>query len=230
MFCGTSATFGEMNIDQFISADVPVLASEDTGNRALEMMGETGFSELPVVHEDGYVALVQEDEVLDWNTPEQPLSASSLLNYKPAIPASSHPFEAMKIMHQMNLGVLPVIDHELKYVGSATTHSLLKYMTEHSGINNPGGIIVLEILPRNYTLYEIARICENEDVIIMNLQVYTNEQGKLEVTLKLNRSSLDAVVSSFERHNYHVKEVYGDESKKDDMMEEYKLLMNYLNM
>jgi len=136
----------------------------------------------------------------------------------------------MKIMHQMNLAVLPIIDHELKYVGCATTESLLKYMTENSGINNPGGIIVLEVPPRNYTLYEIARICENEDVIIMNLQVHTNEQGKLDVTLKLNRSTLDAVVSSFERHNYHVKEVYGDESKKDDMMDKYKLLMNYLNM
>ena len=219
-----------MNIDQFISPAVPTLIPGDTGSHALEAMEESGYAELPVLQDDTYVALVQENDLLGWDTPEQALSASALLNYKPAIPASSHPFEAMRIMHQMNLSVLPVIDHELKYVGCATTGSLLNYMTQNSGIDNPGGIIVLEILPRNYTLYEIARICENEDVIIMNLQVHTNDQGKLEVTLKLNRSSLDAVVSSFERHNYHVKEVYGDESKKDDITDKYNLLMNYLNM
>jgi acetoin utilization protein AcuB len=97
-------------------------------------------------------------------------------------------------------------------------------------LNNPGGIIVLEIAPRNYTLYEIARICENEDVIILNLQVHTNADSTLQVTLKLNRTALDAVVSSFERHNYHVTEVYGEEVRKEDIEEKYHLLMNYINM
>ena len=219
-----------MNIDQLISPLVPTLLPGDTGSHALELMEETAFTELPVVSEESYVALVQEHDILDWNKPGEPLSGASFLTYKPAIPASSHPFEGMRIMHQMNLSVLPVIDHEQKYIGSVTRDKLLVYMTENSGIDNPGGIIVLEIPPRNYTLYEIARICENEDVIILNLQVQTGEQGMLEVTLKLNRSSLDAVVSSFERHSYRVKEVYGDENKKDDITDKYNLLMNYLNM
>ena len=219
-----------MNIDQLISPAVPVLLPTDTGSHALEVMDDDSFTELPVVSEDSYVALVQEHDLLDWKAPQDALSTSPFLNYRPAIPASAHPFEALRIVHQMNLSVLPVIDHEQKYVGSVTKDKLLAYMTENSGIENPGGIIVLEIPPRNYTLYEIARICENEDVIILNVQVFTNEQGQLEVTLKLNRSSLDAVVSSFERHKYRVKEVYGDENKKDDITDKYNLLMNYLNM
>ncbi len=219
-----------MNIDQLISPAVPVLLPTDTGSHALEVMDDNSFTELPVVSEDNYVALVQEHDILDWKTPQDALSTSTFLNYRPAITASGHPFEALRIVHQMNLSVLPVIDHEQKYVGSVTKDTLLAYMTQNSGIENPGGIIVLEIPPRNYTLYEIARICENEDVIILNVQVFTNEQGQLEVTLKLNRSSLDAVVSSFERHKYHVKEVYGDENKKDDITDKYNLLMNYLNM
>jgi len=219
-----------MNIDQLISPLVPTLLPGDTGNHALELMESTALAELPIVSEESYVALVQENDILGWDKPQEALSASALMNYKPAIAASSHPFEGLRIMHQMNLSVLPVIDQEHKYIGSVTKDKLLVYMTENSGIDNPGGIIVLEIPPRNYTLYEIARICENEDVIILNLQVHTNELGMLEVTLKLNRSSLDAVVSSFERHSYRVKEVYGDENKKDDLTDKYNLLMNYLNM
>jgi acetoin utilization protein AcuB len=218
-----------MNIDQLISP-VPTLLPEDTGNRALELMEENDITELPVVSDDNYIALVNESEILDWEKPDQPLNTSDLLNYKPAVFATGHPFEAMRLVHDMNLSVLPVIDSDHKYVGSITRNSLLRYITEHSGINTPGGIIVLEVLPRNYTLPEIARICENEDVVILNLQVRGNEQGMLEITLKLNRSSLDAVVASFERFNYHVKEVYGENNSNDDIADKYNLLMNYINM
>ena len=219
-----------MNLQQLISPAVPVLSPDDTGTHALEQMGKSNFTELPVVSEDNYIALIQENDLLDWGAPDSKLSTADFLNYKPAISSSSHPFEALRILHQMNLDILPVIDHELKYIGAVTKDTLLKYLAENSGIDNPGGIIVLEIAPRNYTLYEIARICENEDVIILNMQVHTNEVGMLEVTIKLNRTALSAVVSSFERHDYRVKEVYGEDSKDEDIAGKYNLLMNYINM
>jgi len=219
-----------MNLEQLISPAVPTLLPADSGSHALDQMEKSRFSELPVVSEDSYVALIQENDLLDWDTPDEKLSKASFLNYRPAIAASSHPFEALRILHQMNLDILPVIDHEQRYIGAVTKDTLLKYITENSGIDNPGGILVLEIAPRNYTLYEIARICENEDVIILNMQVHTNELGMLEVTLKLNRSVVAAVVSSFERHNYRVREVYGEDNKDDDITGKYNLLMNYINM
>lgn len=219
-----------MSLSQLITPTVPLLAPTDSGNKALELMEDAHTNQLPVVAEDNYVALVAENELLDWASPDNELSTSGLLNFKPAINLYAHPFEALRVLHEMNLSVLPVLDEERKYAGSVTKEDMLRYMAENSGISNPGGILVLEIAPRNYTLYEIARICENEDVTILNLQVHTNEQGKLEVTLKLNRTVLDAVVSSFERHNYHVKEVYGEDSNDDDIEGKYNQLMNYINM
>jgi len=219
-----------MSIDQLISSDVPVLAPEDTGDKALDIMDEQNSTQLPVVADDSYVGLVQENELLEWPKPGDALSTSGLLSFKPAIISSAHPFEALRLMSQMHLHVLPVVDGEAKYLGAITQQSLLRYIAETSGIDTPGGIIVLEVAPRNYTLYEIARICENEDVVVMNTQVHANEQGNLEVTLKLNRTALDAVVSSLERHKYHVKEVYGEDHYDQDVESKYHLLMNYINM
>ncbi len=219
-----------MRIEQLISPSVPTLDPSDTGDRALDMMQENNLTQLPMVSEDNFLALISETEVFDWATPEAALSTSEFTNYKPAIRSGAHPFEAMRIMHEMNLVILPVIDLEQKYLGCVTKDSLLKYITENSSILTPGGIIVLEVAPRNYTLYDIARICENEDVTIMNMQVMVNELGMLEITLKLNRSSVDAVVSSFERHNYTVKEAYGESINDDDITGKYHLLMNYINM
>jgi acetoin utilization protein AcuB len=219
-----------MNIGQLITFTFPVLSPDDTGDRALDLMHKNNFTELPVVADDEYVGLLRENELLEWDDTQNALGSSGLLHYKPAISASAHPFEAMRIMHQMALSVLPVIDNDHKYFGSITKDALLTYITEKSGIDAPGGIIVLEVAPRNYTLYEIARICENEDVIIMNLQVCPNDAGMLDITLKLNRTTLEAVVSSFERHSYHVKASYGDENQSEDITDKYNLLMNYIYM
>ena len=218
-----------MNVDQLMDPSIPILSTEDSGDSALAVMEENNLTQLPIVSEEHYVGLIQENDLLEWPDTHAPLKNTAQLN-KPAIIASAHPFEAIRIMNQMGLSILPVIDSEHRYVGTLTKDTLLKYVAESSGIDNPGGIIVLEIAPRNYSLYEIARICENEDVMIINLQVHTNESGKLEVTMKLNRSALEAVVSSFERHDYHVKEVFGQEVNAEDIEGKYNLLMNYINM
>ena len=194
-------------------------------------MEENNLTQLPLVLEDKYLSLVQEADVLDLTNTDILLDTSDFLDYKPAVFAGGHPFEALRVVHQENLSIVPVIDKENNYLGAITRDDLLKYIAENSGLDTPGGILVLEIEPRNYSLHEIARICESEDVIIISTQLFTNrESGKIEVTLKTNRTDLQGVVQSFERHNYIVKEVFGEQSMHDDMLDRYKTLMNYINM
>ena len=220
-----------MVIEQLISPIVPTLLPSDTGSRALFLMEENNLTQIPLVSDDKYMALVQENDLLDWEFPESPLSKASFLNYRPAVFASGHPFEALRVAHQQNLSVVPVVDNENTYLGSITRDDLLKFITENSGLDNPGGIIVIEMDPRSYSLSEIARLCENEDTIIISTQLRTNKiSGKLEVTLKTNRNDLQGLASSFERHNYKVLQVYGEQSHGDDMLDRYNLLMNYINM
>ncbi|XZF13681.1 CBS domain-containing protein [Chitinophagaceae bacterium MMS25-I14] len=220
-----------MLIEKLISPIVPTLLPTDTGKRALDLMEENHLTQLPLVIDDKYTALIQENDVLDWNTPERPLSGADFLLYKPAVFANGHPYDAFRIAHQQNLSVIPVIDRSNNYMGAITRDDLLKYITENIGLENPGGIIVLEIEPRSYSLTEVARICENEDVHLISTQLITNaETGMLELTLKTNRTELGAVVSSFERHGYNIKEIFGEQGGAEDMLSRYKLLMNYINM
>jgi len=194
-------------------------------------MEENNLTQLPLIAEDKYMALVQENDVMDWEAPESPLSKAGFLNYRPAVFANGHPYEALRVAHQQNLSVVPVVDNENTYLGAITRDALLRYITENSGVDNPGGIIVIELDPRDYSLAEIARICEGEETIIISTQLTTNKAtGKIEVTLKTNRTDLQGLVSSFERHNYHVLQVYGEQRHYEEMLDRYKLLMNYINM
>jgi len=220
-----------MLIEQLISPIVPTLLPSDTGSKALFMMEEAHLTQLPMVKDNEYLALVQEHDVLDWDKPERVLSSADFLDYKPAVFVGVHPYDALRMAHEQNLNIVPVVDGGYKYMGAITRDDLLKYITENSGLDNPGGIIVLELAPRQYSLAEIARLCENEDVTVISSQLTTNaNSGMIEVTLKTNRTNLEALVSSFERHDYIVKQVYGAQSGVDETLERYKQLMKYISM
>jgi len=222
---------GYMLIEQLISPIVPTLILTDTGNKALSLMDENNLEQLPLIAEDKYIALVRENDLMDWDKQESALQGADFLSYRPAVLGTGHPYEAIRLAHQHNLSIVPVIDTENTYIGAVTRSDLLRYITEKSGLDNPGGIIVLEVEPRNYSLYDIARICESEEVLLISTQIFSNKiTGKLEVTLKTNRTSLSAVVSALERRNYKVLEVFGDNTDNASMTDRYNLLMNYINM
>lgn len=217
--------------EQLISAEVPTILPDDNGSRALELMEGNGLTNIPVVADDKYMALVKESDMLDWATPDDALSKSQFLRYSPAVLAGGHPFDAVKVAYQHNLTVVPVVDKENNYLGSITRGSMLTYFAEHSGYNNPGGIVVLEMNPRDYSLYEIARICESEEAIIVNTNLYTNPKTQqLELTIKTNKMDIDGLTASLERFGYKVIERYGQHVVNDDMQDRFDLLMNYINM
>lgn len=220
-----------MASQKLISPNVPTLLPTDSGNRALDLMEENNLEHIPVVADDMYLALVQEEDILNWDRPDEELIKSDLLRYSPAVNATRHPYEAIKIANEQNLSVVPVVDNENHYLGSITREAIIRYLAENTGLDTPGGIVVLEINPRDYSLYEIARICESEEAIIISTQLFTNKAtGKMELTIKTNRTNVDNLASTLERFGYVVKESYGEHADKDDMMDRYNLLMAYINM
>jgi predicted transcriptional regulator len=220
-----------MNPQQLISPFVPILEPTDTGNRALFLMDENNLSQLPLVVDEKYIALVREEDLFNWEHRDQPLSTSEFLTYRPAFFSTNHPFDALKLFHQQHLEVLPMIDNEKHYFGSITTDTLLQYFAETTGVDDEGGVIVLEVDIRNYSLAEISRITEAESVSIVHSHIHLNKtNGKLEVTLKTNKTDLSGLIASLERYSFQILKVFGEQAHHEEMMDRYQLLMNYLNM
>ena len=219
-----------MSLNILIASSVPVLTPADSVDTAISIMQDHLLNLLPVVSEEHLLGFVQENDMIAAENQQQLLKDSNLLHQNLSIHIDKHPYEALKAMYELNVTVIPVTDNENKYYGCVTCSMLLKYFSENSLLPVPGGIIVLQIPARSYSLFEIARICENEDVLVLNVQVKNMEGGDLEITLKTNKTILDPVVSSFERHQYFVKEVYSEAINKDDLVNKYNMLMNYINM
>ena len=217
---------------QLISAQIPTLNLKDSGSAVLQLMSEVHLEQLALLEDDTYKCLIQEQDLLNLEKPELSLSDNMhLLSFRPAVFESAHPFEAARLVIQQNLNIVPVIDKDEKYLGAISLENLLEYVSEHSGLLEPGGIITLEVKPNDYSLSEIARICESNDISILQSGIYSNkETGMLDVTLKINRVEFSALVSSFERYDYKVKEMFGETPAFENLLNRYNLLMNYINM
>lgn len=220
-----------MLLNQLISSEVPIAAPSDNIDYINSLFFASKLQQIPVVENGHYLGLIDIKEIHEHEEDPEEMNAHYYESFRPAISINAHPFEAMRLLHMHDLSVLPVVMEENEYAGSVTKDGLIKYLIENISIDVNGGIIVLEMEPRNYSLSQIARICESEQVLILGAQVKTNLlTSKLEVTLKTNSTDLAAVIQSLERYEYTVLDTYGDQKLETDIVDRYKLLMNYIYM
>ncbi|HRN93363.1 MAG: CBS domain-containing protein [Chitinophagales bacterium] len=214
-----------------ISQTVPPLRKSDTGEKALMWLHEFSVPQLPVVHDGKLLNLISVDDILDSDNPESPLSEYKSSFAHPFVLEHTHILEVVRICTKLNIGVIAVLDEDENYVGLITANDLLKGLNLFSSLQQEGSIVELEIQLRNYSLHEISRIVESNELQI--LSCFTNirtDTAMAEVTLKLNSANLAPLVAAFERHNIQVRAVHEETEYTEDLKERYDSLMRYLNV
>jgi CBS domain-containing protein len=189
-------------------------------------------SHLPIVNNQDFLGLISDADIYDMNQPEEPIGNHTLTLLKPYVDGEQHIFEVIGLASRLKLSVVPVLDSNNHYKGVITTSDLLRHLAGISSMDQPGAIIVLELIERDYSLSQIAQIVESNNVKVLSMYITSPpESTKLEVTLKVNTSELISVIRTFERYNYEVKTwVSNDDSMDRFYSERFDLLMKYLNI
>ena len=215
-----------------ISETIPALKTSDLGQAALNLMEIFRISHLPIVNNQDFLGLISDADIYDMNQPEEPIGNHSLTLLKPYVTTEQHLFEVIGLASRLKLTVVPVLDEKNHYKGVITTNDLIRYIAGISSMDQPGGLIVLELIERDYSLSQIAQIIESNNVKVLSMYITSPpESTRLEVTIKVNTSDLVSVIKTFERYNYDVKTwVTTDESMERFYSERFDHLMKYLNI
>lgn len=207
------------------------LKTSNTGKEALSLMEELKVSHLPIVNGDNFLGLISEQDIYDLNNLEQPLGNHKLSLNNPYVNEHQHLYDVLKLVSSLKLTVIPVLDDHEKYIGSIGMRNLVTFMANSFALENPGGIIVLEISENDYNLAEIAQIVQSNDAKVLSLFLASYpESTKLEVAFKLNKTEISAVLQTFDRYGYYVKASFGEEENIESLKENYDSLINYLNI
>ncbi|QXU40185.1 CBS domain-containing protein [Pedobacter sp. D749] len=216
---------------EIISDSIPSLRTDDTVQKALDRMNDFKLKHLPVVNEATLLGLVSEDDLLNIDNHDTLLSDSAVNTLNVFVLNNAHTYDVIRLFSQLKLTVIPVLDQQKNYAGLIPISNMVNAVAEQYAVNEPGGIIVLEISNRDNSLAHIAQIVEADNAQVLSSYVNSFEDStRLEVTLKVNKTEITSLVASFERYDYLVKEVYNNTQIDDGSQERYDSFMNYLNV
>ncbi len=214
-----------------ISDTIIPLKTSDTGVMALNWMEENKVSHLPIVNGDHYIGIISEKDILDLNNFDEALGKHKLGLDMADVQEDQHIYQVVELFDKHRLSLLPVVDKHDKYLGSITLPKLLSYLASSFSVNNPGGVIVLEMSLNDYNMTEIASIVESNNAKILSSFVGAHSDSTLiELILKINKTELEPILQTFSRYNYIVKATFGDDEDTEDLKERFDSLMNYLNI
>lgn len=220
-----------MYASALISNSIPPLRSTDTVQMALERLSDFKLYHLPLLKGNHYLGMVAEEDLIEVRDVQQTLESSSLTLRHSFVYPDAHVYDVIRLFNQLNLSVVPVLDHNKHYLGLITVLSLIAFTSEIYAVKEPGGIIVLEISNRNNSLSHMAQIVEADNAQILSSYVQSfPDSTKLEVTLKINKTELSGMIASFERYDYQVKAVFNSTATDQGTEDRYNSFMNYLNV
>ena len=216
-----------MFAQQLLSNEVFPLKKSDTSEAALHLMQDWNVRNLPVIENGKLLGYVDENSLSDDNKKiETFLSTQEPIRLKP----DTHLFEILKIMSDNLLSTVALVDNEENYIGCIVFDELMKHSFTNSGLSQTGGIIVLEMNARNYSLAEIARISEVNGLKILHSQIesLSDNNNTILVSLKFNSFDLQYTLATFKRFNYII--YYSTYSEIDESQENrINWLLKYIN-
>lgn len=214
----------------FITKEIPVLKSFDTVEYALALMDDFKVTQLPLVKDNVYQTLVAEKDLL--SMPDLTGQIGEPVPFAPAIQEDVNLHAALTMMTRYRLHLLPVVDSEGVYTGSITREKMLEALAELCSADTAGSVIILEILPQDYALSDIARIVESNNAHIINLlSTMDKDTGRLHITIKIDLEDASPVIRSFERFNYVILFHYMEEGIVDEVLQQrMDELLYYMNM
>lgn len=216
---------------EIISASIPSLHLNDPVSQALDLMADFHVTHLPVVVEDKLAGLVSEDALLNVEDDSIRLSQLQGSFSKTAAHADAFFFEAVQMVNESALTVVPVVAGESEYIGSITATDLLRQLGRTSGASDAGGIIVLEMEKVSFSFSEISKLVETNDAQITQLNTYPDaSSGSFYIILRINKLEISDIIATFQRYEYQVKYYFGEELYENELRSNYDHLMNYLNI
>lgn len=216
---------------ELVSQSLPYLHLTDKVYQALQLMNDNQVTHLPVVEGDKFTGLISEDDLLLSDNDNDTLDTLQQSFANHAVKDNEHFLKAVQLAAENGLSVVPVITAENELTGTVAYNDLLRVASGFMSLNEPGGLIVLEMDSNQYSFNEISKIIEANDAQITQLNTSNDgETGVMQVTIRVNKAEISDIIASFQRYEYNVKYFFGEEQYTNELRSNYDNLMNYLKI
>ncbi|MBS1764591.1 MAG: CBS domain-containing protein [Bacteroidetes bacterium] len=215
----------------YIKDFIPPLKVTDTVVRALQWMQSFNLNHLPVVDGVKFVGIITESELIKCADKSLTIAKLNPSYLREFILDSQYIYDALEFVTLKGLDIVPVINKDGQYRGLLTLTDIIDCFAQTSSVKTPGGIIILKVAVKNYSLQDIARIVESNGAMILSTSLnQTDDPLHYELTIKVDKLDLTRVLAGLYRFDYEVIASYQSSELSSELEDRYKAFMTYMNV
>ncbi|AUD00757.1 CBS domain-containing protein [Spirosoma pollinicola] len=217
---------------ELIDPMLPALKPTDLVGQALAWMEEHRVGQLVLTDQGEYRGIVSEELLMDVADEDLPLRDVMCLFEKTFVNEDQHLLEVISLVVQHQMDVIAVITEGREFSGTISVNELLKKFAQELGVQEAGAILILNMNERDYSLTEISRLIETNNVKIISSYFASAAYGmpdRSRLTLKLNRRDITSVISTLERFGYHIEAAFANAPVESIDQDRLDSLLRYLN-
>jgi CBS domain-containing protein len=221
-----------MLASELIDPMLPSLKPTDLVGQALDWMQEHRVGQLVLTDQGEYRGVISEELLMDVANDGQPLSDVMRLFEQTFVYEDQHLYEIIGLILQHRMEVVAVLTEEREFNGTISANELLKQFAQELGVQEAGAILILNMNERDYSLTEISRLVESNNVKIISSYFSSAAYGmpdRSRLTLKLNRRDITPVISTFERFGYRIEAAFANAPVESIDQERLDSLLRFLN-
>ena len=216
---------------ELITETIPPVHTSDSIQKVIDRMVEFRVRHLPIVNQEQFLGLIDENDLIGETDYQTPIGALALSLVNPFVLEEQHIYDVIWMFCERQLTVVPVLDAKKNYLGLISINALTKYFASLAAVDQQGGIIVLEINNKNNSLAHMSQIVESDNAQILSSYVRIfPDSTRMEVTLKINKRDISAIIATFLRYEYDIKATFNHNDDNNNSRDRYNSLMNYLNL
>jgi acetoin utilization protein AcuB len=222
-----------MIASELVNHTIPFLKPTDSVKKGIDLMDENHLTQLVLTENQNYKGLLNhaslENEALSTTILSEILP--NHINTYATI--NQHITEVLQTVQMFDLDVVAVLDNDMKFKGTISTNDLLKQFSKTLGYQEIGAIIVLAINELDYSLAEIARLIESNNIKIISSYYANSSEAynfKNTLTLKLNSKAISGVLATLVRFGYDILSTFNNDQVDNPEKENYDMLIKYLEI
>lgn len=214
-----------------IQDDIPVLNLSDDISTARDFFNDYKLLQIPVCESSKFIGLIDEDLVLNAKKDSLIKDLKKYLGQEQIL-QDNNLFDALHFFRSSKLCLLPVVDKNNKYLGAIHERLLLQKICEILKVDNPGGIVHLQIRLLDYSLAQIAQIVEGNGAKILSSLCLPNSSNSkmVEVLIKINQEELSGILQTFERYQYKIIASFHKNVFNKGLNDRFESFIRYLNI
>jgi len=222
-----------MIAEDLLNHMIPPLKVSDPASKAAKWLEEFHVAQLPVLDNRQYRGLITEADLLDYEDSDKPLTSVAFGFADVHVQRDQHFYSVMELAIQNKLQLVPVLDDQREYLGVVTVGDTLAAFGQLPIAAGQGGIIVMSMAERDYSLTQISRYVEENNAKILSAHVAQDEHDayKIRLTLKLNTPDLARITATLERFGYVITAQFsGAGEVSEGEQDRFDALLKYLSL